>query len=334
MASNESATAPRSILICGGAGYIGSHMARMLAESGHKVTVFDNLSTGHREALQWGDFVYGDLRNPDTLTMLFHERKFDAVFHFSALIVVPESVRSPMKYYDNNVAGTCNLLKAMREAGVNRFVFSSTAAVYGNPVQEKINEAHPLAPLNPYGRSKLMVEEMLDDLAEAGDFRSVSFRYFNAAGAHPDGLIGEAHDPETHLIPNILISRLAGGASLKVFGDRFPTRDGSCVRDYIHILDICSAHMAALGFMDDNLGANVFNLGNGQGFTVLEVIRAAEEVIGREIPYVVESAREGDSPALVADSSLAARTLGWTPQYADLREIIETAWRWHKDKKF
>lgn len=324
----------RSVLICGGAGYIGSHMARMLAEGGHKVTVFDNLSTGHRQAAQWGDFVYGDLRNPESLDALFREREFDAVFHFSALIVVPESVRAPMKYYDNNVAGTFNLLKAMRNAGINRFVFSSTAAVYGNPVQDRINEAHPLAPLNPYGRSKLMVEEMLGDLALAHDFRSVSFRYFNAAGAHPDARIGEAHQPESHLIPNILTSVLDGGASLRVFGDRFPTSDGTCVRDYVHVLDLCSAHMEALEHMDEEGGAHVFNLGNGEGFTVLDVVRAAEEVIGREIPYVVEPAREGDSPALVADSSLAMRTLGWKPEYGDLREIIETAWRWHREKKY
>ncbi len=324
----------KNILVCGGAGYIGSHMCRMLAEAGHGLTVFDNLSTGHEEALKWGTFVRGDLRSPQDLDALFKERAFDAVFHFSALIVVPDSVRDPASYYDNNVVGTFNLLRAMRRAGVNKFVFSSTAAVYGDPVQELINERHPTAPLNPYGRSKLMVEEMLADLAAAHGFTSVSFRYFNAAGAHPDASIGEAHDPETHLIPNLLAPLSAGKGAARVFGDDFPTRDGTCVRDYIHVQDLCAAHTAALKRLDKERGAEIFNLGNGQGFTVLDVIRAAEEATGKSIPYTVEGRRPGDSPSLVADSALAAETLGWKPKYADLREIIETAWRWQKDRKY
>ncbi len=324
----------KSILVCGGAGYIGSHMTRMLAEQGHAVTVFDNLSTGHRDALQWGEFIQGDLRNPADLEKAFSGKIYDVVFHFSALIIVPESVQYPDRYYDNNVSGTCNLLLAMQRAGVNRFVFSSTAAVYGNPVQELIDESHPIAPLNPYGRSKRMVEEMLADFAQAGDFRSVTFRYFNAAGAHPDGRIGEAHNPETHLIPNILISLLQGGASLKVFGDQYATPDGTCLRDYIHIQDLCSAHLAAIDHMDASPGAAVFNLGNGAGFSVLDVIRAAENVTGKSIAYTVEPPRAGDSASLVANSTKARRVLGWNPIYTDLGELIETAWKWHLDKKY
>lgn len=324
----------KSILVCGGAGYIGSHMTRMLAEQGHEVCVFDNLSTGHQEALQWGEFIQGDLRNSMDLERAFSFRRFDVVFHFSALIVVPESVQYPERYYDNNVSGTCNLLLAMHNAGVNRFVFSSTAAVYGNPVQELINEQHPIAPLNPYGRSKRMVEEILADFARAGDFRSVAFRYFNAAGAHPDARIGEAHDPESHLIPNILISLLQGGASLNVFGDTYATPDGTCLRDYIHVQDLCQAHLKAIDHMDSTEGADVFNLGNGAGFSVLDVIKAAEDVTGKKISYTVEPPRAGDSAALVADSSKAREVLGWIPAFTDLRELIETAWRWHQDKKY
>ncbi len=324
----------KSILVCGGAGYIGSHMTRMLAEQGYTVSVFDNLSTGHKEALQWGEFIQGDLRNPADLERAFSTRKFDVVFHFSALIVVPESVQHPDRYYDNNVSGTCNLLLAMQKAEVNRFVFSSTAAVYGNPVQERIDESHPIAPLNPYGRSKRMVEEILADFAHAEDFRSVAFRYFNAAGAHPDARIGEAHDPESHLIPNILISLLKGGASLKVFGDSYATPDGTCLRDYIHVQDLCSAHLAAIDHMDGSLGADVFNLGNGSGFSVLDVIRAAEAVTGKSISYTIEPPRAGDSASLVANSEKARRVLGWQPEYSDLGELIETAWKWHQDKKY
>ncbi|ACS80093.1 UDP-glucose 4-epimerase GalE [Maridesulfovibrio salexigens] len=323
-----------SLLVCGGAGYIGSHMTRMIAEAGHDVTVFDNLSTGHAEALKWGKFVQGDLRNPEDLAKLFAENSFDAVFHFSGLIVVSESVEKPFEYYDNNVTGTLNLLQAMRKHGVNKFVFSSTAAVYGEPVMEMITEDHPLKPLNPYGRTKLQVEEILQDYAVAYGLNSVCFRYFNAAGAHPDSTIGEAHSPETHLIPNILLSCIDEGRRLKIFGSDYPTPDGTCVRDYIHILDLCDAHLKAIGFMDSNKGAHSFNLGNGKGFSILDVIKSSSEVIGREIQFDYEPARAGDSPRLVADSSKAAKTLNWTPQYADLRDIIETAYRWHKNPAY
>ncbi|WP_320169624.1 UDP-glucose 4-epimerase GalE [Maridesulfovibrio sp.] len=323
-----------SLLVCGGAGYIGSHMARMIAEAGHQVTVFDNLSTGHSEALKWGRFIKGDLRNPEDIERAFDGSSYDAVFHFSALIVVSESVEKPFDYYDNNVTGTMNLLQAMRRHSVNSFVFSSTAAVYGDPVMDMISEEHPLAPLNPYGRSKLFIEQILQDYATAYGLNSVRFRYFNAAGAHPDGTIGEAHNPETHLIPNILLSSIDQGRRLKIFGQDYPTPDGTCVRDYIHIQDLCSAHLAAVDYMSRNNGTHCFNLGNGQGFSILEVIDAASEVIGRKIQYDFEPARAGDSPRLVADSSRALKELGWKPAYADLREIIETAYRWHKSPAY
>ncbi|SDL17930.1 UDP-galactose 4-epimerase [Maridesulfovibrio ferrireducens] len=323
-----------SLLVCGGAGYIGSHMSRMLSDHGHEVTVFDNLSTGYSKALKWGDFIQGDLRNPDDLEKALSSKKFDAVFHFSGLIVVSDSVKHPFQYYDNNVTGTLNLLQAMRNNGVDKFVFSSSAAVYGDPIMDLITENHPLAPLNPYGRTKLYTEEILEDYATAYDFNSVSFRYFNAAGAHPDALIGEAHRPETHLIPNILLSSIDQGRKLKIYGDDYPTPDGTCVRDYIHIQDLCEAHLAAIEFLETSQGAHSFNLGNGNGFSVLDVIKAAGDVIGRKIPYEFEPKRDGDSPRLVADSSKAHKLLNWKPRYGDLREIIETAYRWHKNPAF
>ncbi len=305
-------------------------MARMIAESGHDVTVFDNLSTGHMEALKWGKFIKGDLRNPNDVAKAFEDSNYDAVFHFSGLIVVSESVEKPFEYYDNNVTGTINLLEAMRANGVNKFVFSSTAAVYGDPVMDMITEDHPLKPLNPYGKSKLFVEEILQDYAVAYGLDSVCFRYFNAAGAHPDSLIGEAHKPETHLIPNILLSGIDDGRKLKIFGNDYPTPDGTCVRDYIHILDLCDAHLSAISYMENKEGAHVFNLGNGQGFSILEVIKASSEVMGNKIEFDYEPARAGDSPRLVADSSKAVRELKWQPKFNDLREMIETAYRWHK----
>ncbi|CCO24483.1 UDP-glucose 4-epimerase GalE [Maridesulfovibrio hydrothermalis] len=323
-----------SLLVCGGAGYIGSHMARMIAEAGHDVTVFDNLSTGHLEALKWGKFIKGDLRNQDDLDDAFQDTEFDAVFHFSGLIVVSESVEKPFEYYDNNVTGTINLLQAMRKYGVDKFIFSSTAAVYGDPVMDMITEDHPLKPLSPYGRSKLYVEEILQDYAEAYGFDSACFRYFNAAGAHPDSRIGEAHSPETHLIPNVLLSCIDEGRRLKIFGDSYSTPDGTCVRDYVHVQDLCSAHLKALNFINENKGAHVFNLGNGQGFSIIEVIKAASQVIGREIGFDFEPARSGDSPRLVADSSKAADLLGWEPEFDNLTSIIETAYRWHKKPAF
>lgn len=327
-------TEGKSVLVCGGAGYIGSHMVRLLSEHGFSVTVFDNLSTGHAESVTGQSLMRGDLLNREDLDEAFSKGPFDAVFHFSALIAVGESVKEPRRYYLNNVTGTLNLLEAMGRHGVDRFVFSSTAAVYGNPTTDVIGEDHPLAPINPYGWSKRMVEKVLADCAVATGLRSVSFRYFNAAGAHPDGSIGEAHDPETHLIPNVLLTALEQRGGLSVFGDDYATRDGTCIRDYIHILDICGAHLSALDWMEKEPGAHVFNLGNGNGFTTMEVMEAARRVTGKDIPYEIAPRRDGDAAVLVADSGRARSLLGWEPKYADLESILETAWRWHRNPRY
>lgn len=320
------------ILICGGAGYIGSHMAQWLHAHGHEVAVLDNLATGHREAVKWGELIEADLRDTSTLARVFAGRRFDAVMHFCASSLVGESVTEPYAYYANNVAGTLNLLQAMREHGVGRLVFSSTAAVFGNPVSALIDEEHPKAPINPYGASKLMVERILSDAAQAYGLRSVALRYFNAAGALPEHGIGEAHRCETHLIPNVLRSALGNGATLKVFGEDYDTPDGTCVRDYVHVQDLAQAHALALDFMEKVPGAHAFNLGNGQGFSVRQVIEAAGKVVGSAIPYEVAARRAGDPARLVASSQKAREVLGWVPQWMELEQIIESAWRWHSQQ--
>ena len=322
------------VLVCGGAGYIGSHMNKMLAEHGHEVVVMDNLSRGYREAVQWGEFVQCDLRDPDGLDALFAKHRIDAVMHFSALIAVGESVEQPDIYYENNVVGTFNLVQAMAKANVPKIVFSSTAAVYGEPESDMLTENDPIRPLNAYGRTKAVMEGLLADYAVAYGLKSVCFRYFNAAGADPSGCIGEAHDPETHLIPLALMAAQGSRGELAVFGTDYPTHDGTCVRDYIHINDICSAHLKAIDYMDAKEGAHVFNLGNGKGFTVLEVLESIAEVTGLKVPHSMAERRPGDSPYLVADSTRAGEILGWTPQYTNLSEIIETAWRWQSDRKY
>lgn len=317
------------ILICGGAGYIGSHMARWLVKRGLDVTVMDNLSTGHREAVKFGSLVEADLLDPGSLEKVFDRGPFDAVMHFCARSLVGESIARPYDYYLNNVGGTLNLLQAMRRHEVTRLVFSSTAAVFGEPVSELIDEDHPKRPINPYGASKLMVERILADAAVAYGLRSVALRYFNAAGASADGILGESHDPETHLIPNVLRAALGAGPPLKVFGGDYPTRDGTCVRDYVHVDDLAQAHQLALGFMDAHSGAHAFNLGNGSGFSVREVIRAAENVVGAPIAFDVEQRRPGDPAVLVASSRRARDQLGWMPAHAELEPILASAWRWH-----
>ncbi len=324
-----------NILICGGAGYIGSHMVKMLVGQGYQVTVFDNLSTGHREAVPPGVLLaLGDLLRPDDLNSLFALHSFDAVMHFSAKSLVGESVVHPALYYANNVLGTMNLLDAMRHHGVQKFIFSSSAAIFGNPIQDRISEVHPTRPINPYGETKLMVEHILGDYHRAYGLRSVSLRYFNAAGADPAGEIGESHLPETHLLPNVLCSLLTQQRELKVFGQNYATADGTCVRDYIHINDLCDAHLLALSFLENNDDAHGFNLGNGNGFSVLEMIHSAERVTGRKIPFTSAPPRAGDPAILVADSALAMKKLGWKPHYTEIDEIIATAWRWHQYQRF
>ncbi|QCO66603.1 UDP-glucose 4-epimerase GalE [Luteimonas yindakuii] len=324
----------RRVLVCGGAGYIGSHMAKWLAAHGVEPVVLDNLSTGHREAVRFGPLVEADLLAPASLDAAFASGPFEAVMHFCARSLVGESVQQPLAYYENNVTGTLNLLQAMQRHGVDRIVFSSTAAVFGEPVSPQIDEDHPKTPINPYGASKLMVERVLADAAQAYGLRSVTLRYFNAAGASADGDIGEAHSPETHLIPNVLRAALGDGSRLRVFGDDWPTPDGTCVRDYIHVDDLAQAHWRALDYMQAHDGAHAFNLGNGRGFSVREVIAAAEAASGRPVPFDIAPRRAGDPAVLVAASDRARQVLGWAPRHTDLAAIIDSAWRWHCDPAF
>lgn len=322
-----------NVLVCGGAGYIGSHMCKVLAEAGQTVSVFDNLSTGHAEAVRWGRFVQGDLLVPQDIERVFADTAYSAVMHFCARSLVGESMTRPDLYYRNNVTGTMNLLDAMVQHGVKHFIFSSSAAVYGAPQYVPIDELHPTAPINPYGQTKLMAETILADYDKAFGIKSVSLRYFNAAGADPDGTLGENHEPETHLIPNILRSVVAGSKqALKVFGNDYATPDGTCIRDYIHVLDICAAHLQALRYLADHGKSDVFNLGNGKGFSVTQVIDCAGKVTGIPIAYSIDKPRAGDPPVLVASADKAKKSLAWAPKFPDLTSIIETAWAWHRKR--
>ncbi len=309
-------------------------MVRWLSERGFDVVVFDNLSTGHREAVKWGELILGDLLEEQKLVEAFESGPIDAVMHFCARSLVGESVSDPYAYYRNNVSGTLVLLEVMRRYKVDKLIFSSTAAVFGQPQSGLIDESHPKAPINPYGASKLMVEHILAHAASAYGLRSVALRYFNAAGATTDATIGEAHVCETHLIPNILKSALSGGAPMRVFGDDYATPDGTCVRDYVHVEDLASAHELALRFVGENAGAHAFNLGNGQGFSVREVIDAASRVVGGNIEFEVVQRRDGDPDRLVASSQKARSLLGWAPAWTGLDDIIASAWRWHQQPRF
>ena len=315
------------VLVVGGAGYIGSHMVKMLGRQGCSVTTLDDLSSGHRDAVLCGDFVQGDMGDRAVLDAVL-ARGFDAVMHFASFIQVGESVQQPAKYYQNNVVNTLGLLDAMRSHGVGRFIFSSTAATFGEPQYSPIDERHPQQPINPYGRTKLMVEQVLADYERAYGLRSVCLRYFNAAGADPEGQLGERHEPETHLIPLVLQAASGRRPHIGVFGRDYDTPDGTCVRDYIHIEDLCSAHGLALQSLMGGAGSQAYNLGNGQGFSVQEVIDTAQQVTGRPIAVVNGPRRAGDPARLVTDASLIREKLGWQPRYADLATIVEHAWRW------
>ena len=319
-----------NIFVTGGAGYIGSHTVKLLLEQGHRVMVYDNLSEGHAASLPQGILVRGDLGDIATLTQALSSEPFDAVMHFAAHCYVGESMVDPEKYYLNNTLNSLNLLRAMRVAGVGRIVFSSTAATYGNPLDNSpIAEDHPQNPINTYGRTKLQFEEMLADYARAYGFGYAALRYFNAAGAAPDATIGEDHDPETHLIPIVLQVAMGQREKVSIFGTDYDTPDGTCVRDYIHVYDLAQAHILALGRIESGKG-RMYNLGNGHGYSVRQVIETAEGVVGHSIASEEASRRPGDPPVLVASSERIMRELGWQPKFADLKDIIQTAWNWHQ----
>ncbi len=322
-----------TVLVTGGAGYIGSHAVLALQQAGYEVVVLDNLVYGHRdivESVLKVELIVGDTCDRAFLDQLFASREITAVMHFAAYAYVGESVTDPAKYYQNNVVGTLTLLEAMRAAGVDKFVFSSTCATYGVPTTVPIPEDHPQNPINPYGVTKLMVEKILQDFDHAYQFRSVRFRYFNAAGADPDGRLGEDHTPETHLIPLVLLTALGQRQSVSIFGTDYETPDGTCIRDYIHVTDLAQAHVLGLAYLLQGGATTVFNLGNGNGFSVKEVIETARQVTGRSIPAQECPRRPGDPPALVGGSDRARALLGWNPQYADLQQIISHAWQWHQ----
>ncbi|NMM39130.1 MAG: UDP-glucose 4-epimerase GalE [Glaciimonas sp.] len=318
------------VLVVGGAGYIGSHMVQVLLAEGHQVITFDNLSGGFRDAVLGGVFIEGDLANRVALNNVFALHQPDAVMHFASFIQVGESVKLPDKYYRNNFSNTLNLLDAMLAYGVKRFIFSSTAAIFGEPEYVPIDELHPTRPLNPYGRSKWMMEQVLADYSVAFGLSTVCLRYFNAAGADPAGLLGERHKPETHLIPLVLQAASGRRRHIAVYGRDYDTPDGTCIRDYIHIVDLCSAHMLALNYLTHDGQSDCFNLGNGEGFSVQQVIDAAQRVTGAHIPVVDAPRRAGDPARLVADASKMSRILGWAPLHAELDSIIEDAWRWER----
>jgi UDP-glucose 4-epimerase len=320
-----------NILVVGGAGYIGSHMVKRLIADHHQVVVVDNLSTGYRDAVLTESFYEVDIADQEALSKVFSQHKIDAVFHFASFIQVGESVKDPAKYYRNNVAATLSLLEVMVKFDVKHFVFSSTAAVFGNPQYSPIDEKHPKEPINPYGQSKLMVEKILEDFDRAYGLKSVSLRYFNAAGADPEGELGERHIPETHLIPLVLQAASGRSESISVFGKDYETLDGTCVRDYIHIVDLADAHVKAIDYLKKgNASSAVFNLGNGKGFSVKEIIEASQKVTGKKIPVNYVERRAGDPPTLVADATLAQKVLGWKPKYTKIEDIIQHAWAWEE----
>lgn len=322
------------ILIAGGAGYIGSHVNKLLNKKGYKTVVFDNLIYGHMEFVKWGDFILGDLADREQIYNCFRKYPIDAVMHFCAFAYVGESVSDPAKYYVNNVSNTLNLLEAMRKYNVRHFIFSSTCATYGIPSEIPITEETPQRPINPYGRSKLMIEEIIRDYDAAYGIRHINLRYFNAAGADPEGEIGEKHDPETHLIPLTIYAALGISEEIRIFGTDYPTKDGTCIRDYIHVMDLADAHVRALEYLKEREKSDSFNLGNNNGYSVREVIDIVRKVSGKNFKVRESERRKGDPPVLISSSKKAMEILGWRPQYPDIEFIIETAWRWHSHKDY
>ncbi len=320
------------ILLTGGAGYIGSHVVKALGERDYDVLVYDNLSTGHEWAVLFGDLIVGDLADKKALEEVFKRYQIDAVMHFAAHIVVPESLENPLKYYTNNVIATLNLLNIMQTYGVKNFVFSSTAAVYGIPDKIPVKERSLLKPINPYGHSKAMVERILQDLSRSSDFRYVALRYFNVAGADPAKRIGEGKEDASHLITTAVRTALGKYPCLNVYGGDYPTADGTCIRDYIHVEDLASAHLLSMQYLIDNNPSQVFNCGYKRGFSVLEVLESVKEISGVDFPVIMCDRRKGDPPALIADSQKIKTVLNWQPKYDDLDFIIQPAWRWEQER--
>ncbi len=323
-----------AILVCGGAGYIGSHVNKQLNREGYETIVFDNLVYGHREAVKWGTFIEGDLANEAEIEAVFSAHKIDAVFHFAAYAYVGESVTEPEKYYYNNVVNTLNLLKVMKRHGCNKLIFSSTCATYGEPKKVPITEDMPQNPINPYGMTKLTVERILKDYQKAYGLQSAVLRYFNAAGADPDGEIGESHHPETHLIPLVLDAASGKREDIKVFGTDYDTPDGSCVRDYIHVADLADVHIRALHYLEEGNPGDFFNLGNTIGTSVLEVVESVKRVTGREFTVTLSDRRQGDPARLVGSSDKARKVLGWEPKYGEIDAIVAHAWKWHQNAEY
>lgn len=319
------------ILLTGGAGYIGSQTNKALSDKGFETLVLDNLINGHRAFVKWGNFEQGDLNNIDQIRSIFKKYTIEAVIHFAAYAYVGESVQNPQKYYENNLKNTLNLLQVMLENDTPCFVFSSSCAVYGNPLSIPITENHPQNPINPYGKSKMMMEMILDDYCRTYRLNYVSLRYFNAAGADPDCGIGEWHEPETHLIPLVLDVASGRKDNIKIFGTDYDTPDGTCIRDYVHTIDLADAHVLALNHLLKNGKSDIFNLGIGRGFSVREVIEKSREITGRNIKFIEDQRRPGDPPILIAGSEKAKTLLGWQPRYNDISEIIETSWTWHSE---
>ncbi len=321
---------PRAVLVAGGCGYIGSHMVRMLRDAGYRPVVVDNLSTGHADAVLPQELHRGDIGDRPFIRSVLREKRPACVMHFAAASLVGESTTDPSKYWRNNLTQTLELLDALVDSGLPGFIFSSTAAIFGNPQETPIGESHPRNPINPYGHSKLAVEYLLEDYAQAHGLRAIALRYFNAAGAHPDGSLGERHDPETHLIPLVLQVASGRREAIARYGSAHPTPDGSCIRDYIHVQDLCSAHLLALRHLAAGASGGAYNLGNGQGHSVNEVIATARRVTGHPIPVRDAPPRAGDPPVLVADSSRARSELGWRPLYPGLDSIVAHAWQWER----
>lgn len=324
----------KKVLVVGGAGYIGSHMVRMLLENGEDIVVLDDLSSGHRDAVLGGEFVLGNAGDIALLDQIFSNREFDTVMHFASFIQVGESVKEPGAYYQNNVSSTITLLNAMARHGVPYFVFSSTAAIYGNPRYVPIGESHHISPINPYGRSKWIIEQLLPDYDRAYGIRYASLRYFNAAGADPDVKLGERHNPETHLIPLALRAAMGELPYFTLFGDDYPTSDGTCIRDYIHVVDLCAAHLLAIRHLRCGKPSNCFNLGNGDGYSVRQVLDTVRDVTGNNFEIRVFPRRDGDPAILIADASAAKSGLQWVPRYCALHDIVDHAYKWEIKKKY